>query len=700
MKNNWKKKKCFLFFGMILVLTLATSYNFHINERTSAEDIYQNTNINLKTAGYWDLTGSLILIDDSDIEKNWSHTASTNPWCSGSGTLNDPYTIENVTIDGQDADVNCISIKNSKSSYFVIKNCTLINSGGSVDSVGIRLEGVNNGRLINNTIDNCGSGIFLLHNSDWNILLENIAKNNVFGIRLWDECDNNNLTENDAIHNSYSGISLYYECDYNNITRNIIKFNGANNQDDKNGLRLGSSSNNNVIENEITNNMRIGLDILESSVGNFIYNNNVSYSGWGIYLSYHADFNTISQNNVQGNYWYGVFIEDSHPNDNVFQLNIFRDNAKHVFDDQGENFYDNGTIGNFWDNYTGLDSDDNGIGDSPYIITSSPLVQDNYPIWYDSPNIKILSPQPSEIFETTAPTFNVSITDPNLDSMWYTLNNGMQKVLFTTNESINQGLWDALSDGPILITFYANDTAGNVNSSSVTVFRDTSAPNIDINSPIPNEIFFNTAPAFNVEIRDILLNTTWYTVDGGLIRYIFTVNESLNTDAWNNAANGLISITFYANDTLGNLNSASVSVYKDTLTPKIWIISPVTGAEFNATAPDFVIEFDEANLIEMWYTINESLTEYAFTTNGTINQAAWNALPEGELIFRVYIEDIAGRIANDVEYIKKILPTPPDENGDPVEPEIDGYSLFLMITTIWITSTIILALIKKNIKNN
>jgi len=693
-------KKRFLFFGIIFILTLATFYNFHINERTNTEHVYKNTKINLKTAEYWVLTGFPILIDDSDITKNWSYTASTYDWCSGSGTLNDPYTIENVTIDGQDAGVNCISIKNSKSSYFVIKNCTLINSGSSVDSVGIRLEGVNNGLLKNNTIDNCGSGIYLLHNSDWNILLENIAKNNVFGIRLWDECDNNNLTENDATHNSYSGIHLLYECDYNNITRNIVKFNGANNQDDKNGLRLGSSSYNNVIENEITNNMRIGLDIYENSVGNFIFNNNVSYSGWGIYLSYHADFNNITQNNIQGNYWYGVFIEDSHPNDNIFHLNIFRDNAKHVFDDEGENFYDNGTIGNFWDNYTGVDSDDNGIGDSPYIITGSPLVQDNYPIWYDSPNIKIHSPQPSEIYETTAPTFNVSITDPNLDSMWYTLNNGMQKFLFATNKSVDQGLWDALSDGPNFITFYANDSVGNVNSSSVTVIKDTGAPNIHINSPNLNDIFASTAPAFNVEVSDFLLDTTWYTVDGGLTKYIFTVNESLNTDAWNNALNGLINITFYANDTLGNLNSTSVSVYKDTLLPKIWIISPATGAEFNTTAPNFIIEFEEANLVEMWYTINESLTEYAFTANGTINQAAWNALPEGELIFRVYIEDIAGNIVYDEEYIEKTLPTTPDDNGDPVTPEIYGYPLILLITTIWITSTIILVLIKKNIKKN
>ncbi|GAH40211.1 unnamed protein product, partial [marine sediment metagenome] len=66
------------------------NYNFHTKNTIDF--------IDLKNAGYWDLTGSNILIDDLDPTKNWSYTASQYDWCSGSGTWNDPYIIENVTI--------------------------------------------------------------------------------------------------------------------------------------------------------------------------------------------------------------------------------------------------------------------------------------------------------------------------------------------------------------------------------------------------------------------------------------------------------------------------------------------------------------------------------------------------------------------------------------------------------------------------
>ncbi|MFX1585958.1 MAG: hypothetical protein ACFFDL_15530 [Promethearchaeota archaeon] len=36
--------------------------------------------------------------------------------------------------------------------------------------------------------------------------------------------------------------------------------------------------------------------------------------------------------------------------------------------------------GNYWDNYTGVDSDQNGIGDVPYNITGSAGSKDNFPL--------------------------------------------------------------------------------------------------------------------------------------------------------------------------------------------------------------------------------------------------------------------------------------------------------------------------------
>ena len=91
----------------------------------------------LRTSGYYNLTGSTIVIDDADPNYNWSKTAAENPWCSGSGTLNDPYIIENVYIDGdmsivetpgKSLSANCLSIFRS-TAYFIVRGCYFTKSG-------------------------------------------------------------------------------------------------------------------------------------------------------------------------------------------------------------------------------------------------------------------------------------------------------------------------------------------------------------------------------------------------------------------------------------------------------------------------------------------------------------------------------------------------------------------------------------------
>jgi len=710
MKNNWKIKNYSLLFSLILLFLMMIPnnlYNYKNNETNGTED---NNNIILETSGHWYLTGAAISIDETIPTSNWSYTEANYDWCSGNGTLNNPYLIENVTVNGLGVGT-CIYISNSKNSYFTIRNCTVYDSSNIAGNAGIKITNVNNGTLVNNTCSLSRIGINLSSNSDNNTIIENILLDNgVFGLVLEGNCDENKISNNTIISNGQYGILLSVKSNGNNITNNIIKHNGWGFDTSSNsGINIYASDDNIVSNNDITNNNRNGIYVSNPwCYDNVIINNIISENKIGIQMSNNVNRTLITDNLIKDNINYGILIADPVQLRYDIYLNWFIDNGIQVYDNGlgQDNEYDNGTIGNFWSDYPGVDADDNGTGDTPYLIGGdSGGNQDNYPIWYDSPNIEIDSPQPSEIFETTAPTFNVTITDPNLEAMWYTLNNEMQKVPFSTNESINQTLWDSLFDGQHVITFYANDSIGNENSSSVTVFRDTGAPTININSPNLNDVFASTPPAFNVTITDFLLNTTWYTIGGNLTEFIFTSNGSLDATVWNNALEGLINITFYANDTLGNTNSASVSVYKDTHMPIISIITPENGDTFNATAPTFIVWFYDANPVGMWYTINNSLTEYTFTVNGSINQAAWNALPEGDLMLRFYFEDIAGRVASDFVGIYKKLPTPDGNggnggNGGTEEPAIYGYSLILLITTIWIISTVIIVFLKRNIKKN
>ncbi|MFX1557691.1 MAG: hypothetical protein ACFFC9_10595, partial [Promethearchaeota archaeon] len=105
-----KKSKLLILFmvGLVFVLITVANSNTQIN--------YDNSNSKLSNG---QISVTPIFIDDEDPNFNWSKIAE-NAWCSGLGTWDNPYIIENVIIDGYGSSY-CIKIQNS-SKYFVLKN--------------------------------------------------------------------------------------------------------------------------------------------------------------------------------------------------------------------------------------------------------------------------------------------------------------------------------------------------------------------------------------------------------------------------------------------------------------------------------------------------------------------------------------------------------------------------------------------------
>lgn len=93
------------------------------------------------------------------------------------------------------------------------------------------------------------------------------------------------------------------------------------------------------------------------------------------------------------------------------------------------------------------------------------------------PIITINSPAPNDIFSYNPPNYNLSINDFQLDSMWYTLDNGLANITITTLiGTINETEWNALPNGQVIIRFYANDTLGNLGTAQVVVIKDVHQP--------------------------------------------------------------------------------------------------------------------------------------------------------------------------------------------------------------------------------
>jgi len=230
----------------------------------------------------------------------------------------------------------------------------------------------NNNNLTGNTANsNNFYGIYLDSSSNNNTLVGNTADSNSYrGIFLWSS-SNNSLTGNTASNNSY-GIYLDYYSSNNNLTGNTALNNSYH------GIYLYSSSNNNLTGNTALNNFYgIYLDYYSSNnslTGNTISNN--SNSGISLYSS--SD-NDLTGNNVSNNYR-GVYLSSS-SNDNHIYNNYF-DNAINAYDD-GNNTWNisktSGTNiisglwlgGNYWSDYTGKDTDSDGIGNTRLPYNSS-----------------------------------------------------------------------------------------------------------------------------------------------------------------------------------------------------------------------------------------------------------------------------------------------------------------------------------------
>ena len=288
----------------------------------------------------------------------------------------------NIVIDGQGHNLTRCGIYTILAENVTIKNFHLNNCGItlSYESANVKIH--------NNTI--LGGSIYF-HYSGPHEIIENIISG-ASGI----------FTPEDA------GES------YTVIARNNITSNGS-------GIKFNSNSiNNTIIDNNISNNVNYGI-YFKAGTNNYIAGNNVIGNRIGIYMTNYFDGSVgqygegVSQNNIiVDNYFasnteIGISIVNGTNNPranfrigsdlpNYIYHNIFENNAKHVsfqhlisgwnYTIESDytalanvtNVMDDGypSGGNYWDDYTGIDADCDGIGDEPYVIDDYNI--DRYPL--------------------------------------------------------------------------------------------------------------------------------------------------------------------------------------------------------------------------------------------------------------------------------------------------------------------------------
>jgi len=290
----------------------------------------QHEVISLKISERAEITTPITINDLPSSPTNWTW-AEDQGYCTGSGTQSDPYIISELFFNSPSVAQNQLVIEDSRK-YFIIRDCEF---KGHTNFAGIQLFNTSNGVITENFMHPFTGVLVWLLNASYNVIQRNNASGGYFfGIMVEGATEGpggstrrNLISDNIITHNNDAGIFFVnYFVTHNTISDNLIINNTI-------GIELGTVANNNTITgNQIGNSLTIGLIINPLSRYNEIY-------------------------------------------ENCFFLNEL-----HAYDYGLNSSWDDGARGNYWDNYTGLDADNDGIGDIPYNITGASGSQDNFPL--------------------------------------------------------------------------------------------------------------------------------------------------------------------------------------------------------------------------------------------------------------------------------------------------------------------------------
>jgi len=413
----------------------------------------------------------IIIGNDSEF----SSKASEESWL-GEGSVSNPYVIVGFDIDVGGSIGNCITIENT-TVHFVIRDCYL-EGATQTNNAGIRLWNVTNANIGNNEIFNTSLGIYASANhsvisgniisatSDTGLSLTQSSNTLIVGNEL---SSTNGLRVSFSVHIDIEDNIVESQSSY------CIRISTSENSSVKGNIANGSTlggvfllvCDNIILEDNQCFENTYGI-ALESSTNTKIYSSHIYENDEGIYLFDSYD-TYVMFCNISDNLLYGV-REASGSSGSIISWNEFLANPVHIQDETpSSSVYDF----NYYDDYTGVDINNDGFGEEPYPI---PVVGDfdNHPLVYKPTGVvwsHILTDQIVELGSSLSYDLNVTSAAPIYDwtvnnNQYFNINN---EGVVTDKGNLNVGVYNLEVTATNIYGFSATD------SFSVTV-EDTTNP--------------------------------------------------------------------------------------------------------------------------------------------------------------------------------------------------------------------------------